>query len=128
MIVQQTMFKLLILISQMVLVTINTFTNPTLQDATLTGSMDQVVATNITISSSTSDGLEQNRSKIENSDLNEVRIANSTIDESQLADFNMELTKTFEAPIDEDSYFALKNVKTGETEQMTYRQLYDEFF
>jgi len=105
----------------------NTFTNPTLQDATLTGSMDQVVATNITISSSTSDGLEQNRSKIENSDLNEVRIANSTIDESQLADFNMELTKTFEAPIDEDSYFALKNVKTGETEQMTYRQLYDEF-
>ena len=105
----------------------NFFTNPTLQDATLTGSMNNVVAENITISSSTSDGLEQNRSTIENSDLNEVRISNSSIDESSLVDFDMDLQKVFEAPIDEDSYFALKNVKTGETEKMTYRQLYDEF-
>ena len=104
----------------------NTFTNPILQDAQLTGSMDQVVATNINISSSTSDGLEQNRSTIENSDLNEVRISNSTIDESSLVDFDMDLTKVFEAPIDEDSYFALKNEKTNEVEKMTYRQLYDE--
>ena len=104
----------------------NTFTNPTLEDATLTGSMSEVVATNISITSSTSDGLIQQRSTIENSDLNEVNISNSVIEESTLADFDMDLKKVFEAPIDEDSYFALKNVKTGETERMTYRQLYDE--
>ena len=105
----------------------NTFTNATLEDATFTGDMSDVVATNIDISSSTSDGLVQKRSTISNSDLEEVNISNSVIEESELADFDMNLTKTFEAPIDEDSYFALKNVKTGDTEQMTYRQLYDEF-
>ena len=105
----------------------NTFTNPTLEDATLTGSMSEVVATNISITSSTSDGLTQQRSTIENSDLNEVNISNSVIEDSTLADFDMDLKKVFEAPIDEDSYFALKNVKTGNTEKMTYRQLYDEF-
>ena len=105
----------------------NTFTNPILQDATLTGSMDQVVATNISIGSSTSEDLVQQRSTIENSDIKESNIANSTIEESTLVDFDMDLKKVFEEPIDEDSYFALKNQKTGETEQMTYRQLYEEF-
>ena len=105
----------------------NTFTNPILEDATMTGDMSNVVATNISISSSSSDGLDQTRSTIKDSDLEQVNISNSVIQESELADFDMNLTKKFEAPIDEDSYFALKNVKTGETEQMTYRQLYDEF-
>ena len=105
----------------------NTFTNPTLENATLTGAMDQVVATNISIGSSTSEDLVQQRSSIENSDIKQSVIANSTINESELVDFDMELTKKFEPMLDEDSYFALKNVKTGDTEQMTYRQLYDEF-
>ena len=105
----------------------NLFTNATLEDATLTGAMNNVIAQNIQISSSSSDGLDQRRSTIKDSDLEEVKIANSIIEDSLLADFDMDIKKVFEAPIDEDSYFALKNVKTGETEQMTYRQLYDEF-
>ena len=105
----------------------NVFTNPELVDATLTGSMDSVVATNIQISSSTSDGLDQQRSTITNSDIKDSNISNTVIDDSQLADFDMNLTKVFEPKLDEDSYFALKNVQTGDTEKMTYRQLYEEF-
>ena len=105
----------------------NVFTNPVLEDATLTGSMNNVVAENIQISSSSSDGLEQQRSTITNSDIKDSNISNTVIDESQLADFDMNLTKVFEPKLDEDSYFALKNVKTGDTERMTYRQLYEEF-
>ena len=105
----------------------NVFTNPTLENATMTGAMNNVIAQNIQISSSSSDGLTQQRSTIENSDIKESVIANSTIEESQLVDFDMNLTKVFEPMLDEDSYFALKNVKTGDTERMSYRQLYDEF-
>ena len=105
----------------------NTFTNPILQDAQFQGVMDQVVATNIQIGSSTSEDLVQQRSTIKNSDIEESVVSNSTIEESELVDFDMNLTKTFEPMLDEDSYFALKNVKTGDTEKMTYRQLYDEF-
>ena len=105
----------------------NVFTNARLEDAVLTGSMNNVVAENIQITSSSSDGLTQQRSSIENSDIVESNIANSVIEESSLVDFDMNLTKVFEPMLDEDSYFALKNVKTGDTEKMTYRQLYDEF-
>jgi len=105
----------------------NTFTNPILENATLTGAMDQVVATNISIGSSTSEDLVQQRSSIKNSDIEESVIANSSIEESELVDFDMNLTRSFEPMLDEDSYFALKNVKTGDTEKMTYRQLYEEF-
>jgi uncharacterized protein YjbI with pentapeptide repeats len=104
----------------------NVFTNTTLDNASLTGTMNNVVATNIQISSSSSDGLAQNRSTITGSDIQESVIANSTIEDSALVDFDMNLTKVFEPKLDEDSYFAIKNVKTGETEKMTYRQLYDE--
>ena len=88
--------------------------------------MDQVVATNIQIGSSTSEDLVQQRSTIKNSDIEESVVSNSTIEESNLVDFDMDITKTFEPLLDEDSYFALKNVKTGDTEKMTYRQLYDD--
>lgn len=104
----------------------NVFNNSTLENASLTGTMNNVVAQNIQISSSSSDGLSQNRSTITGSDIQESIIANSTIEDSTLVDFDMNLTKVFEPILDEDSYFALKNVKTGDTEKMTYRQLYDE--
>ena len=109
----------------------NVFSNSVLNtaeiaNASFTGTMDGVVAQNMQIGSSSSEGLIQDRSSIKNSDLEEVNISNSVIEESTLADFDMDLKKVFEAPIDEDSYFALKNMKTGETERMTYRQLYDE--
>ena len=101
--------------------------NAEIANASFTGTMDGVVAQNMQIGGSTSEGLIQDRSSIKNSDLDQVSISNSTIEESSLVDFDMDLKKVFEAPIDEDSYFALKNVKTGDTEKMTYRQLYDEF-
>ena len=119
----------------------NIFTNTTIDQSTITnsilansafqGTMSDVVAENLQITSSSADGLSQIRSTfndglVANSDIEQSRIANSTIENSALVDFDMDLKKVFEAPIDEDSYFALKNVKTGETEQMTYRQLYDE--
>ena len=115
----------------------NVFTNTTIQDGILAnnvitnssfqGTLDNVVAQNMTITSSSTDGLGQKKSVIEDSEFVDGTVANSTIEESTLVDFDMELTKVFEPMLDEDSYFALKNVKTGETEKMTYRQLYDEF-
>ena len=110
----------------------NVFDNTTLNtveinDGSFGGIMDGVTAQNMTIGSSSAEGLVQDRSSIFNSDINEAVIANSTIEESALVDFDMDLTKQFEPMLDEDSYFALKNVKTGDTEKMTYRQLYDEF-
>ena len=38
----------------------------------------------------------------------------------------MDLTKEFEAPMVEESYFAIRNEKTGDTEQISYKQLFDE--
>ena len=115
----------------------NVFTNTTIDQGVIQNSviantqfqgvMDNVVATNMSIGSSTSDGLSQQRSTIQDSDISDSNIANSIIEDSQLVDFDMDLTKAFEAPLDEDSYFALKNVKTGEVEQMTFRQVYEEF-
>lgn len=108
-----------------------TITNSTLANSAFQGTMSDVVAENMQISSSTADGLAQTRSTfdgglITDSDIQESRISNTIIEDSSLVDFDMDLKKVFEAPIDEDSYFALKNVKTGETEKMTYRQLYEE--
>ena len=118
----------------------NIFTNTTIQgtiqdsviaNTSFTGTMDNVIANNLQITSSTADGLASTRSTfdggvVSNSDINKSNIANSTIEDSALVDFDMNLTKVFEPTLDEDSYFALKNVKTGETEKMTYRQLYQE--
>ena len=115
----------------------NVFTNTTIQDGTLAnnvitdssfqGTLDNVTAQNMTITSSSTEGLGQQKSVIENSEFKDGVVANSTIEDSTLVDFDMNITKEFEPMLDEDSYFALKNVKTGETEKMTYRQLYDEF-
>jgi len=115
----------------------NVFTNTTIQDGTLAnnvitdssfqGTLDNVTAQNMTITSSSTEGLGQQKSVIENSEFKDGVVANSTIEDSTLVDFDMNITKEFEPMLDEDSYFALKNVKTGETEKMTYRQLYNEF-
>ena len=115
----------------------NVFTNTTMDQSTLQnsviantafqGTMTNTVAENITINNSAATELQQNKSTFTDGNVEDSLISNSTIDDSKLVDFDMDLTKKFEAPIDEDSYFALKNVKTGDVEQMTYRQLYDEF-
>ena len=114
----------------------NVFTNTTIdqgviQDSaiantTFTGTMDNVIAQNMTITSSSADGFSQTRSSFDSGDVTQSTFSNGVIDQSRLVDFDMEIEKQFEAPIDENSYFALKNEKTGETEQITYKQFFDE--
>ena len=119
----------------------NIFTNTTLDQSiiqnsviantTFQGSMDNVVAQNMQITSSSADGLTQTKSSfdggiITNSDISDSKISNTAIEDVTLADFDMDLKNVWEPNMDEDSYFAIKNAKTGETEQITYRQLYNE--
>ena len=109
----------------------NTTISGTIQDSIIAntefqGTMDGVVAQNLTITSSSAEGLDQSKSTFDGGAITDSTVANSTITGSELVDFDMNLTKVFEPKLDEDSYFALKNVQTGETEKMTYRQLYNE--
>ena len=109
----------------------NTTISGTIQDSVIAnsefqGTMDGVVAQNLTITSSSAEGLDQSKSTFDGGAITDSTVANSVIEGSELVDFDMNLTKAFEPKLDEDSYFALKNVKTGETEKMTYRQLYNE--
>ena len=129
----------------------NTFTNSTFESGTLAnnvitdssfqGTMDDVVAQNMTItSSSTQDTLSANsvltrssfdggditNSNIKDGTIRQVEISNSTIEDSNLVDFDMQLSAIFDAGIDESSFFAIKNQKTGKTEQISYAQLNDE--
>jgi hypothetical protein len=101
-------------------------TNSIISDSTFTGSMENVVSTNMTIKSGTADGLGANNSTFENGTLAGSVFDGGTINKSTLADFDMQLTKEFEAPLEEESYFAIRNEKTGETEQISYKQLFDE--
>ena len=104
----------------------STISNSTISSSTFTGSMSQVVATDMTIRSSTADGLGANNSTFANGGISGSIFDGGTINKSVLADFDMNLTNEFEAPMDEESYFALRNEKTGETEQISYKQLFDE--
>jgi hypothetical protein len=115
----------------------NVFTNTTIQDGTLDnnvitnssfqGSMEDVVATNMTITSSTSQGMAiSNKSSFVDGVIQDTELSNTTIEDSKLVDFDMELHKVWQPNMDEDSYFAIKNFKTGDTEQITYRQFFDE--
>ena len=119
----------------------NIFTNTTIDEGTIQnsviantafqGTMNDVVAQNMQITSSSASDLTQTKSSfdggvITNSAISEGSISNTVIDNTQLVDFDMDLKNVWEPNMDEDSYFAIKNVKTGETEQITYRQLYNE--
>ena len=115
--------------------------NSVIANTQFQGGLENVEMTAANITSSTADGLTQKRSTfsggiiqesdINNSDIREgtiekADIANSEIVDSKLVNFNMDLDEKFDAPIDENSYFALKNVKTGKTESFTYKQLNTE--
>ena len=103
-----------------------TIQNSTIANSEFQGTMDGVVAQNLQITSSSASGLDATKSTFDGGAITDSTVANSVVEGSELIDFDMNLTKTFEPKLDEDSYFALKNVKTGETEKMTYRQLYNE--
>ena len=102
------------------------FQDGVISNSTFTGSLSDIELQNAIIEASemSNTGIERSTFSgglVENADINDARI-----NRSELADFDMDLTNAFEPRIDEDSYFALKNVKTGETEKITYRQFFDE--
>ena len=102
------------------------FTDGTISNTEFTGTMENVVATNMTIRSSSADGLGANNSTFENGAVSGSTFSGGTIDNSKLVDFDMDLNKEFEAPMDDESYFAIRNERTGETEQINFNQLYSE--
>ena len=113
-----------------------TLTNSTIDDSTIsdsiivdsefTGTMDSVVSTNMEIRSSSADGLGANNSTFENGGIAQSTFSGGVIDNSKLVDFDMDLNKEFEAPMDDESFFAIRNEKTGDTEQINFGQLFDE--
>ena len=104
----------------------STIQNSEISDSTFTGTMDNVIAQNMTITSSSADGFSQTRSTFDSGDVTKSTFENGIVRNSDLVDFDMDLTKEFDPPLDEESYFAIKNEKTGETEQISYKQLFDE--
>ena len=114
-----------------VTLTNSTIDDSLIQDSTIantsfTGTMSDVTAVNMTITSSSADGLGANNSTFENGTVSSSTFSGGVIDQSKLVDFDMDLTKEFEPPIDEESYFAIRNEQTGETEQISFGQLFDE--
>ena len=102
------------------------FSDGTISNTSFTGTMDSVVATNMQIRSSTADGLGANNSTFENGGISGSTFDGGTINKSNLVDFDMDINTEFEAPMDDESYFAIRNEKTGDTEQINFGQLYDE--
>ena len=104
----------------------STITNSTISNTSFTGTMNNVEAVNLTITSSSASNTGITQSTFNNGSVSQSSFNNGVINESLLVDFDMELTKEFDPPLDDASWFAVKNVKTGETEQITYSQLFDE--
>ena len=104
----------------------STIRNSVIEDSTFTGSMNDVVAQNMTITSSSASGFSQSRSTFDDGGITQSTFDGGIISNSDLVDFDMDLSQTFDPPLDEESYFAIKNAKTGETEQISYKQLFDE--
>jgi len=79
-----------------------------------------------TISNSSANDIILTNSKASNTEITDSTFSEGIIKSSELVDFDMNLENSFEPNLDENSYFALKNAKTGETEQITYKQFFDE--
>ena len=128
----------------------NLFTNTTLDDSLITNSVisnttfqggindvtiDNARMENSTIANTTFEGginnVTMDNAEITNSEFKDgtikaVELANVSITDSDLINFDVSLEPKFERAIDDDAYFVLKNVQTGQTEQITYKQLNDE--
>ena len=118
-----------------------TVANTVITDSSFQGDMNNVIAQNMTItSSSTEDMVSANtnmtrssfdgglitNSDIRNGTIEQVDLANSVITDSTLVDFDMKLGSIFDPGMAENSFFAIRNEKTGKTEQISYAQLNDE--
>ena len=110
----------------------NLFTNTILEQGEITNfNVANTTFADGELKDSTASNLNIIDSAIANTDIDGSVITNATfkegiIDKSKLVDFDMELDNKFEDLLDEESYFALKNAKTGETEQFSYKQFFDE--
>jgi uncharacterized protein YjbI with pentapeptide repeats len=119
----------------------STISNTVISDTSFQGTMNDVVAQNMTITSSSTedvasansvmtrssfDGGVITNSDIKDGTIRQVEIANSVIEDSTLVDFDMQLGAMFDPGIDENSFFAIRNEKTGKTEQISYAQLTEE--
>ena len=104
----------------------STFTDGTISNTSFTGTMDNVVATDMTIRSSSADGLSSTNSTFDNGEIGGSAFDGGTITNSDLVDFDMDLSKEMDPPIDDESFFAVKNEKTGETEKVNMAALYDD--
>ena len=104
----------------------STFTDGTISNTSFTGTMDNVVATDMTIRSSSADGLSSTNSTFDNGEIASSAFDGGTITNSDLVDFDMDLSKEMDPPIDDESFFAVKNEKTGETEKVNMAALYDD--
>ena len=102
------------------------FTDGTISNTAFQGTMQNVVATDMTIKSSSADGLSSNNSTFENGSVSGSTFTGGTITNTNLVDFDMNLTQEFDAPMDDESYFAIRNERTGDTEQINFNQLFDE--
>ena len=104
----------------------STFTDGTISNTEFQGTMQNVVATDMTIRSSAADGLSSNNSTFENGAVSGSTFDGGTITNTNLVDFDMNLTQEFDAPMDDESYFAIRNERTGDTEQINFNQLFEE--
>ena len=115
----------------------NVFDNTTLPNASIsdsaitTSTFDDGVITDSAIANAAISDSTATNTDIDNSTFDQGSVTDSTFREgqifdSELTDFEMDLKEVFDPNIDEESWFALKNAKTGETERITYAQFYDE--
>ena len=102
------------------------FTDGAISNTSFTGTMENVVATDMTIRSSSADGLSSNNSSFDNGTVSGSVFDGGTITNSNLVDFDMNLSKEMDPPIDDESFFAVKNEKTGETEKVNMAELFDD--
>jgi hypothetical protein len=102
------------------------FTDGVISNTEFQGTMQNVVATDMTIRSSAADGLSSNNSTFENGAVSGSTFDGGTITNTNLVDFDMNLTQEFDAPMDDESYFAIRNERTGDTEQINFNQLFEE--
>ena len=104
----------------------STFSDGVISNSEFQGTMNDVVATDMTIRSSTADGLGANNSTFENGGISQSTFDGGIIQNTDLVDFDMNLSNEMDPPIDDESFFAVKNEKTGETEKVNMAQLYDD--
>jgi len=102
------------------------FRDGVIANSTFTGSLSEITLQDAVIESSTMSNTGISESTMMGGRIEQAAVNDATINRPDLVDFDMDLEKKFDPSIDENSWFALKNVKTGETERITYRQFFDE--